>query len=1020
MTRTATADAARCWSGPATDGQRQVWFESNRGGSDPYLVASMSTVRGDLDLRALAAAYDDLVALHPALRTVFTLDGVDLVQTVLPEVPTGFSVVDGAAPSTTPTVDLARGPLLHMTVRRTGPEENEVGLVAHHIAVDGWSLQVLHADLAELYDSARTGRPSPLRSPAHRAAVAATHRRAFSRPREVRAGPGARTVPAGNRSTGLLRGVREGRGRASTEAVRACVDAGAERTAALKALARERRSSRAAVALAVTAAWVVAAGGRSRFVVGTPLAGRTSTDVEHVVGFLAGTGLVPFEVGAGCSAGELVDHAAVGLLDALAGGAVPADDLLAAPGGARAPRARPFDLMVLFDDGRSAPLDLPGTVTSTVPSPGRVRHDVTVTWDLAPQGWRVHVTARRSGCTPERLAALAAAMDGAISRLAAGSHEPVRESVGPSPRRPDEDALTAALLPSRPRGGDSTALECADLTMTHDEFRAAVRRLASSFADAGVRRGDAVGLLLPHDERFVLAFLALLDLGATTVPLDRRVHGARWTQMVLRTEAVMLVVDDHDRRDPDVDGLPVPVAVLDRRGRARALPDLGGPAAHGHGPVPGGSAAYVLHTSGSTGTPKGVVVPRSALAAYVGAVREEFPGLAGRVLVQTSFAVDFTLTALLGALSSGGVVALVDPYQWVAHGHDGEVTFLKTTPGLMRVLPAAARRVTADADVVSGGEQLSWDALRSWDLPRPGVRTTNHYGPTEATVGCLRHRVGVERPVDANGPLPVGRPFPHADARVLDDRLRAVAPGDVGELYVGGAGLASGCLDDPSTTAQRFVASPWGPPGSRCYRTGDLATVRATGDVVLVGRADRQVKVDGHRVELDDVERTLRDVPGVVDAAVVADETSTLVAHVVLAGVDKADVAHALRERLPAPMVPRRWLLLTELPRLGSGKTDHALLTLLSRRAGPGAGEDECTGTDGGTLVEDLCRVWAELLGRAHVDPDDDVFAMGASSLLALRAMGEASELVGRAVPVEVAFDHPTARAMAQVIGGAR
>jgi amino acid adenylation domain-containing protein len=403
--------------------------------------------------------------------------------------------------------------------------------------------------------------------------------------------------------------------------------------------------------------------------------------------------------------------------------------------------------------------------------------------------------------------------------------------------------------------------------------------------------------------------------------------------------------------------------------------------------------AYVIYTSGSTGTPKGVVVAHRELTQYLawaGELYEAERGLGAPL--NSSLAFDATITGLYVPLLAGRRVILLpknQPLQALAEllASGAELTLVKLTPAhlesLQGVLGLRASAVRARRFVV-GGEALKGHVAAFWRQHAPHLCIVNEYGPTEAVVGCCVYQLGSE--VALEGEVLIGRPTPNTRLYVLDGELEPVPMGVAGELYIGGSQVGAGYLKRPALTAQRFVADPYGPePGSRMYRTGDVARWRPDGNLEFLGRVDQQVKLRGFRIELGEVEAALRVQEGVAQAAVLAREDGPtggkqLVAYVVVApgaAVEVAALRRGLAERLPDYMVPAAFVALERLPLTANGKLDRAALPAPER---PSAGAYRAPRTPEEQL---LCGVFAEVLGLERVGIDDNFFALGGHSLLA-------------------------------------
>jgi amino acid adenylation domain-containing protein len=402
-------------------------------------------------------------------------------------------------------------------------------------------------------------------------------------------------------------------------------------------------------------------------------------------------------------------------------------------------------------------------------------------------------------------------------------------------------------------------------------------------------------------------------------------------------------------------------------------------------PLTAGNLAYVIYTSGSTGRPKGVAVQHDTLVRYLEFACAAYPGLAGGALLHSPVAFDLTVTALYGPLLLGGCVRVASLDREPAGDGAAEERpgFVKATPSHLPLLTALPGTLSPTGELVVGGEMLIGDVVDRWRRTHPGAAVVNEYGPTEATVGCCTFRIGPQDEI-APGATPIGLPTPGTDLYVLDERLRPVGPGTVGELYIAGGQVARGYLGRPGLTAERFVADPFG--GGRMYRTGDTVRVRPDGVFEYLGRNDDQVKIRGYRIELGEVTSAVAAQPGVRQAAVIAREDRSgdryLAGYVVPgegAAPDPAALREALGRVLPAYMVPSAVVVVDELPLTSNGKLDKDALPEPPVQDAP-------TGAAPETAAEALmCALFAEILGVPAVHLDDDFFARGGDSLRAAR-----------------------------------
>jgi len=539
------------------------------------------------------------------------------------------------------------------------------------------------------------------------------------------------------------------------------------------------------------------------------------------------------------------------------------------------------------------------------------------------------------------------------------------------------------------RTPDAVAVVSGGTSLTYRELDERSAGLARALARLGAGPDRLVAVALPRSADLVVALLAVVRSGAAYLPVDLA-HPMSRLEFLFADAAPVLVVTTPD-------------AVLPGNAPRRVAPDEpAAGSATAPAPVRPHDPAYVIYTSGSTGRPKGVVVEHRSLGAYLRRARTAYPDAAGTSLVHTPASFDLTVTALYTPLVAGGTVRLSELDE------PGPVpTFVKGTPSHLALLDSLPAEASPTGTLVLGGEALHADLLRTWRAAHPDVLVVNAYGPTEATVNCLEFRVppGTVLPP---GPVPIGRPFPYVRAHVLDDRLNPVAPGGTGELFVAGDALARGYLNRPGLTAARFVADPYGPPGARMYRTGDVVRCRADGDLEYVGRVDDQVKVRGFRIEPGEIEAVLTAHDAVARVAVLA-AGDRLVAYFVPAGEPVPDAALRthLAARLPAHMVPSVFVPLGEIPLTANGKLDRAALPAPVFDAPPAGRAPE------GPAEELLCELFAEVLGVERAGADADFFALGGHSLLAARLDAVLHARTGIRLGLRAVFDAPTPAALA-------
>jgi amino acid adenylation domain-containing protein len=570
----------------------------------------------------------------------------------------------------------------------------------------------------------------------------------------------------------------------------------------------------------------------------------------------------------------------------------------------------------------------------------------------------------------------------------------------------------------------ATAVESPDgRAIDYAELGRRSERVAGALCEAGVRRGDRVGLCARRSVDAIAAILGVLRTGAAYIPLDPSYPRDRVAFMARDATPRLVLVDG--REEAVLVGDTAPTLPL-----ADALAGNGAAALGGGEPRPG-DVAYVMYTSGSTGVPKGVQVPHAGIVNRLLWEADHFPlDQRDAVLQRTSWSFDISVWEIFMPLSRGARLVLADP----AHENDPRyvtdlvasrgITALALVPSLLQALLEERPGMSACPelrDVFCGGEILTASLQRRF-FASVDARLHNFYGPTEYSIDATSWLC---QPDDERDMVPIGQPLANTSAYVLDGELEPVPRGLPGELYVSGAGLARGYLDRPSLTAERFLPNPFADgDGERMYRTGDQVRRLADGTLEYLGRADTQVKVRGYRVELGEVEAALVRLPQVgraVAAMTCWNDEPVLGAWVLPTDRDAttpADLRRALADRLPAHMVPTTFTLLDELPTGPTGKVDRDALplpraadlprerseTAVTREDADGAGTDR------------IAAAFAAVLHADAITPDDSFFSLGGTSLQAVKLVTRLRKDLGRNIPLRLLFDSPTPRELARAL----
>ncbi|WP_242524970.1 polyketide synthase [Lysobacter changpingensis] len=657
---------------------------------------------------------------------------------------------------------------------------------------------------------------------------------------------------------------------------------------------------------------------------------------------------------------------------------------------------------------------------------------------FAASSWRIdgaqlHVTFRDplsreaivllGDATVRALATLASDPASPLSRIgtpdaADRSHQIDDWALAP-PARTQHETVHACFAQALAAWPQNTAVVHRDAAITYAELDRRAASLATRLREAGVVAGDIVGVALPRSLDAVVALLGVIKAGAAYLPLDLALPADRVAFMIDNARVRVLVVD------PAIEAAAMPRDAARVNVHGDDAPFDGEPA------IDGDSLAYVLFTSGSTGVPKGVEIRHRSLVRRLHGVDYVALDTGTRLLHQAPLGFDISGLEIWGALFNGGTIVVHDEVAPTAARLRETIARHDVNAGIMAValfnavVDEDAMILAGMRDLIVGGEALSVDHIRRMQAAAPALRLHNGYGPTECTIMCTSHPIPRDLPADA-ATIPIGRPLQDTSAYVLNRRLQLLPTGVIGELCVGGVGVARGYLARPELNAERFVPNPF-IEGDVLYRTGDQVRLREDGLIEFVGRTDAQVKIRGHRIELTEVEAVLARHPSVASSIVVARADfpgeKRLVAYYVESGIE----AHApqlrahLAAALPPYMVPTRYVRLDELPRTVNGKIDRRALPAPDRRR-PELTVDFAEPAT--SLERRLCDAFGALLDVEGVGRDDNFFELGGSSLLAvrlaeqIRVEGWQADGSGPRVAAPTIFQHPTPARLAIVLEG--
>jgi amino acid adenylation domain-containing protein len=1017
---------------PLSAAQQRLWFQWQlRPGGAEYNVPMAYRLRGVVEADVLRWAVNELVARHDILRARFPAPtGAPELHLESPgDVPWHFEdlrdvpEVDRAVQKAAARpFDLATGPVLRTHLFQVGADEYIFLLVIHHIVVDGWSLGLIAPELAELYRARVNGLAPALPAPAPRYAdyIAAERESpgqasAMDYWRGQLAGASEQLrMPMNPQNSGLP----SYRGGVNTFTL-----PGEVRDLVL-ALSRRHRTSRFVVLLAAYAALLFRLTGSSDVIVGVPVSGRAGPGTQRTVGLFVNT--LPIRVRVD------PDSTFAGLLhqvrDTFLAGHdqnVPLQQLIEALTPARTGARHPF-FQVTFGYSEEAPdsFELPGVSTQPVDvSSGTSKFELTLMLEwhsghtLGRIGYQTDIyDADTVALIADRYQALTAAALSEPDRRLSGlplttaaerSFLLTNSSKPPMANAEQVHVLTGRQAEAHP---DAIAVNDGDISLSYRELDESAERLAAAMAASP---GDVVAVCLPRGAQLVISALGVLKAGAVYLPLDPDHPDTRLAAILDECRPVAVITDAANSgriAGPPVLTVPLPAGEPTSPTPDRAVAD--------------DAPAYIIYTSGSTGRPKGVVVGHASLANLAAWHRATFGTSPGdRVTMCLAPGFDASVWEIWSALSSGATIEVPTKATLLSPSELQDWLLRRQITDACLPTALAERLLTIDwpagtplRRLMTGGDRLRTPAPAGTPFAM-----VNLYGPAESTVTAL---CGQSPPGGSAQPTPIGSPIAGIRALVLDEELQLTPIGAVGELHLGGTGLAFGYLGRPDATADRFVPDPYGGPGERMYRTGDLVRVRQDGVMEFVGRNDAQVKIRGFRIELGEIEAALREHPAVTEAVVKAeggDRELRLTAWIVLAGGIRQPTLRGLREYLqrvlPRDMVPARYLVVSGFSTTINGKTDRDVSAAVSHEIV----EEHVTVNAPATSMEQMiAAVWGEVLGLDAITVDDSFFELGGHSLQLVQVRDRLGERLARPVSIVTLYEHPTIAALAAQLTGPR
>ncbi|MGN6085880.1 amino acid adenylation domain-containing protein, partial [Trinickia sp.] len=1040
---------------PMSFAQQRLWFLAQmEGASLAYHIGFGVQLRGSLDPAALRRALDRIVVRHEALRTTFALVDGAPVQRIAPASTAHLVLAETdlrlhpeplaelerrvVAERDAP-FDLEHGPAIRGRLIRQADDTHTLWITLHHIVFDGWSMGNFVGELSTLYNAFARGQDDPLPALALQYADYSIWQRRWMESGAAQRQAAYWKATLANVPSMLdLPTDRPRPARQSYAGALVHLSLDEALTIKLKALSGRHGTT---LFMTLLSAWAVLLSRLSRkrdLVVGTPTANRGHAQIEPLIGCFVNMLALRIDLDGAPTVGQLLARVKACALAAQQHQDLPFEQVVELTAPARTLAYSPLcQTVFVWQNTPEQTLDMTG-VSAT---PLRVGTHATGKFDLTLalhedegriSGGIEYATALFDAATVERFADYLRTL---LQAMADDDARPIdRLPMVPAAERnrllaaarmdanPAPEATLPQLFEQRAQAmPHAPAVVFEGERLTYAELNRHANRLAHELIAAGVGPGHFVAIALPRSLALPIALLGVLKSGAAYVPLDPDYPPVRLAFMLEDAKPALVVTNESIASRLPPDGARLLLDAADVRARLNRMPATNPADRHRPRPLSPSHPAYVIYTSGSTGRPKGVVVEHRNVVRLLRVTERRFRFDHTDVwTLFHSFAFDFSVWEIWGALAYGGKLVIVpalcarEPQAFYALLCREGVTVLNQTPSAFaQLIPEQARSSETHRlrYIVFGGEALELRTLLPWIQRTDPARTRliNMYGITEITVHasfCAIER----RDIEGGAGSRIGAPLDDLQIYLLDESLEPVPAGVPGELYVGGAGVARGYLGRPALTAERFIANPFGPPGARLYKTGDVGKRLSDGTLEFLGRNDEQVKIRGFRIELGEIEAKLAAQDGVRDAVVLAREDEPggkrLVAYLVAregCALDAATLRDSLATQLADYMLPSAYVMLDALPLTVNGKLDRKALPEPDSHAYVRRGNE----APQGPIERAVARIWSEVLRRDSIGRHDDFFELGGHSLLAVSLLSRIRDTLQREVPLAVLFGHP-------------
>ena len=1029
---------------PLTPQQKQLWLHAQLApGTALYNEPLMVRRTGSLDAAALERSFTEIMRRHEGWRAAFPVVDGEPIQVIHPPFEIKLAVTDLrnlpaaereaaghqiAAEDAQQPFDLAKAPLFRAQLVRLGEEEYRLVMTLHHIIFDGYSgYRVFLPELIALYEAFAAGKASPLPPLDFAFSEYVSKQQDSVRDEDVAywkrqlagASPGLDLPIASGRNVG-----------ASFKGAMHTLQLPPALSESLRRLSRELSATPFMTLLAAFNVLLHRYSGQQDILIGSNSAGRNLPGSEKLLGYFLNTIVLRSDISGEPTFPEFVERVRKTTLDALAHDAVSLDRLVEELQPQRDPNRNPF-FQVLFSMEPPLPPTAAGwDLTCIDVETGTSKFELCLVLDDRPHGllcrfiystavFEEATIARMAGHWQTLLEGIAVRPESKIGELPLLTQEERRQQLvewNETASAVAEYRVDQLFSSQVQRAPNAVAVKCGNRELSYRDLDRQAAALAGKLREMGVGPNQPVAICAHRSLEMIAGILAVLKAGGAYVPLDPTYPRER-LEFVLADCGAKVVLTTSKVAELRLPG-QIRTVLIDSDDRT---PESAGSDAFHDASF--NDLAYIIYTSGSTGAPKGVQVTHRNLAHSNQARVQYYRDPVGRFLLLSSYAFDSSVAGIFHSLTTGGTLVIppaemrLEPREVSRAIAENQITHVLTFPSLHAGLleNADASQISSLKTVIVAGEACSRSLVDQHYRVLPNASLFNEYGPTEATVWSTAYEC---EPGESDRPVPIGRPIANTQCYVLDDNRQPVPVGVPGELYVGGVGVTSGYLNRPDLTQAHFVPNPFSEDhDARLYRTGDLVRYLPDGNLEYLGRRDQQIKINGLRIELGELESMLAQHPDVREAVVLANKNGSRALHLTAYVTTREEnqtsgneLRSFLKSRLPVDMIPTAFHLMEDMPRTPNGKVDRQKL-LSSNRGSKAAPVTVVRPRN--ESEQRLLAIWQQVLKADVHDVRQDFFQLGGNSLSAARLLTGIEQEFGKTLSLAFVFQSPTVEQMA-------